>query len=113
MPKSKSLSDLLKLYKDHFSLLKIKKYIYIYIYKIQNKIQFRKVSPDEVKKKTKSLNKKKKLEISSSVSVKHLTQFVDTCLPFLTGIINQSFKNSIFPDEFMLAEVKQLMNFIK
>ena len=31
MPKSKSLSDLLKLYKDHFSLLKIKKYIYIYI----------------------------------------------------------------------------------
>ena len=49
MPKSKSLSDLLKLYKDHFSLLKIKKYIYIY--KIQNKIQFRKVSPDEVKKK--------------------------------------------------------------
>ena len=53
MPKSKSLSDLLKLYKDHFSLLKIKIYIYIYIYiyKIQNKIQFRKVSPDEVKKK--------------------------------------------------------------
>ena len=51
MPKSKSLSDLLKLYKDHFSLLKIKKYIYIYIYKIQNKIQFRKISPDEVKKK--------------------------------------------------------------
>ena len=51
MPKSKSLSDLLKLYKDHFSLLKINIYIYIYIYKIQNKIQFRKVSPDEVKKK--------------------------------------------------------------
>ena len=25
MPKSKSLSDLLKLYKDHFSLLKIRK----------------------------------------------------------------------------------------
>lgn len=47
MPKSKSLSDLLKLYKDHFSLLKIRKKKY----KIQNKIQFRKVSPDEVKKK--------------------------------------------------------------
>ena len=109
MLKSKSLSDLLKLYQDHFSLLKIRKKKY----KIQNKTQFRKVSPDEVKKKTKYLNKKKKAEISSSVSVKHLTQFADICLPFLTGIINQSFKNSIFPDEFMLAEVKQLMNFIK
>ena len=40
MPKSKSLSDLLKLYKDHFSLLEIKKYIYIYIkYKIKYNLE--------------------------------------------------------------------------
>ena len=42
MPKSESLPDLLKLYKDHFTVLKIKEK-----YKIQNKFQFREVSPDE------------------------------------------------------------------
>ena len=44
-PKSKSLSDLLKLYEDHLSVLKIKEN-----YKIQNKFQFREVSTDEVRK---------------------------------------------------------------
>ena len=45
MPKSKSLSDLLKLYQDHFSVLKITEK-----YKIQNKFQFREVTPDKVRK---------------------------------------------------------------
>ena len=45
MPKFKSLSDLLKLYEDYFSVLKIKEK-----YKIQNKFQFREVSSDEVRK---------------------------------------------------------------
>ena len=45
MHKSKSLSDLPKLYEDHFSVLKIKGK-----YKIQNNLQFREVSPDEVRK---------------------------------------------------------------
>ena len=44
-PKSKSLSDLLKLYEDHLSVLKIKEN-----YEIQNKFQFREVSTDEVRK---------------------------------------------------------------
>ena len=44
MSKSESLSDLLKLYKDHYSVLKIK----------EN--QFKENSPDEVRK---SLDKKK------------------------------------------------------
>ena len=45
MPKSKSLSNLLKLYQDHFSVLKITEK-----YKIQNKFQFREVTPDKVRK---------------------------------------------------------------
>ena len=51
MSKSESLSDLLKLYKDHYSVLKIKEK-----YKIQNKFQFKENSPDEVRK---SLDQKK------------------------------------------------------
>ena len=45
MPKSKSLSDLLKLQEYHFSVLKIKEK-----YKIQKKFQFKEVSLDEVRK---------------------------------------------------------------
>ena len=43
MPKSKSSSDLLTLYEDHFSVLKIKEKC-----KIQIKFQFKEVSSDEV-----------------------------------------------------------------
>lgn len=52
--KSKSFSDLLKLYENHFSVFKIKEK-----YKIQNKFKFREVSPDEVKMIIQSLDKKK------------------------------------------------------
>ena len=52
--KSKSFSDLLKLYENHFSVLKIKEK-----YKIQNKFKFREVSPDEVKMIIQLLDKKK------------------------------------------------------
>ena len=47
MPKSKSLSDLLKLDQDHFSVSKIKEK-----YKIQNKFQFKEVSLDLYSSKT-------------------------------------------------------------
>ena len=50
MPKSKSLSDLLKLQEYHFSVLKIKEK-----YKIQKKFQFKEVSLDEVRKIIQSL----------------------------------------------------------
>ena len=102
MPKSKSLSDLPKLYKDHFSVLKIKGK-----YKIQNNLQFREVSPDEVRKNIQSLNKKKSA-IRSSIPVKYLTESVDIYLPFLTDIINQYLKNDIFLYERKLAEVMPL-----
>ena len=52
--KSKSFSDLLKLYENHFSVLNIKEK-----YKTQNKFKFREVSPDEVKMIIQSLDKKK------------------------------------------------------
>ena len=63
MPKSESLPDLLKLYKDHFIVLKIKEK-----YKIQNKFQFREVSPDEEWKIIQALNIENKVKpaISSS-----------------------------------------------
>ena len=99
MPKSKSLSELLKLYENHFSVLKIKAK-----YKIQNKSQFKEVSADEVRKIIQSLNMKKSA-ISSCIPVKHLTESVDIYLPFLKDIINQSLKNGIFPDELKLAKV--------
>ena len=39
------------------------------------------------------------------IPVKHLNESVVVYLPFLADIINQSFKNGIFPDELKLAEV--------
>ena len=99
MPKSKSLTDLLKLYEDYFSVLKIKEK-----YKIQNKFQFREISPDEVRKIIQSLNMKNSA-ISSCIPVDHLTESVNIYLPFLTDIINQFLKSGIFPDELKLAEV--------
>ena len=102
MPKSKSLSDLPKLYEDHFSVLKVKGK-----YKIQNKLQFREVSPDKVRKKIQSLNKKKSV-IRPCIPVKYLTESVDIYLPFLTDIINQYLKNDIFPYELKSVEVMPL-----
>ena len=99
LSKCKSLSDSVKLYEDHVSVLKIKEK-----YKMQNKFQFKEVSPDEVRKIIQSLNKKKSA-ISSCIPGKHLTESVDIYLPFLTDIINHSLKNGIFPDELEFAEV--------
>ena len=73
------MSDLLKLYEDHFSVLEIKEK-----YKIQNNFQFREVSPDEVRKIIQSLNKKK------------------------SAISSTSLKNGIFLDELKLTEVISL-----
>ena len=82
MPKSKSLSDLLKLDQDHFSVSKIKEK-----YKIQ-------------------INSSLKRFPQICILVKHLHESVVVYLPFLTDITNhQSFKNGIFPDELKLAEV--------
>ena len=91
-PKSKLLSYLLKLFKDHFSALKLKK-----IYKTQNKFQFIEVSTDGVRNIIQSLNKKKSA-ISSCIPVKYLTELADIYLSFLTNIITLSQKNGIFPD---------------
>ena len=90
MPKSKSLPDLLKLYENHFSVLKIKEK-----YKIQNKFQFKEVSPDEVRKIIQSLNMKKSA-ISSCIPVKHLTESVDVYLPFLTILSTSLSKMAYF-----------------
>ena len=83
---------------------------------MQNKFHFREVSLDKVRKIIQSLNKKKSV-ISFCISVKHLSESVDIYLPFLTGIINHSLKNGIFPDELKLAEVipylKNLIHLIK
>ena len=100
MPKSKSLSDLLKLYEDNICVLKIKEKN-----KIQDKFKFREVPPHEVRKIIHSLNNKKSAISSSYISVKHLTESVDIYLPLITDIINRSLKNGIFTDELELAEV--------
>ena len=81
MPKPESLSDILKLHDEHFSVLKIKGK-----YKIHNNCQFREVSPDEVRAIIQSLNKKKSA-IISCIPVKHLNESVDIYLPLLTDVI--------------------------
>ena len=65
------------------------------------------MSSEEVKKVTKSLNKKKSA-ISSCIPVKVLVDSVDTCLPIFTDIINSSTRNGKFPEELKLAEVTPL-----
>ena len=52
----------------------------------------------------KSLNKKK-AAISTCIPVKILVDSIDTYLPVLTDIINNSVRNGTFPDELKLAEV--------
>ena len=56
------------------------------------------------KKIIKSLNREKSA-ISSYIPVSILSDLMDIYLPLLTGIINNSLKRGIFPDELKLAEV--------
>ena len=97
--KFQSLSKLLTHYKDHLSIQKIKE-----TFKIKEKSEFNEVSSEEVKKVIKSLNKKK-AAISACIPVKILVDSIDTYLPVLTDIINNSIRNGTFPDKLKLAEV--------
>ena len=97
--KFQSLSKLLTHYKDHLSIQKIKE-----TFKIKEKFEFNEVSSEEVKKVIKSLDKKK-AAISTCIPVKILIDSIDTYLPILTDIINNSIRNGTFPDELKLAEV--------
>ena len=97
--KFQSLSKLLTHYKDHLSIQKIKE-----TFKIKEKFEFNEVSSEEVKKVIKPLNKKK-AAISTCIPVKILVDSIDTYLPLLTDIINNSVRNGTFPDELKLAEV--------
>ena len=47
---------------------------------------------------------KKKAAISACIPVKLLVDSIDTYLPVLTDIINNSIRNGTFPDELKLAE---------
>ena len=76
-------------------------------YKIADKFLLKVVSPEEVKKVIKSLNKKKSA-ISSCIPVKVLIDSVDTYLPIFTDIINSSIRNGAFPEELKLAEATPL-----
>ena len=73
-------------------------------FNIKEKFEFNEVSSKEVKKVIKSLNKKK-AGISTCIPVKILIDSIDTYLPVLTYIINNSIRNGTFPDELKLAEV--------
>ena len=99
LKKSPSKFQLLTHYKDHLSIQKIKE-----TFKIKAKFEFNEVSPEEVKKVIKSLNKKK-AAISTCIPVKILIDSIDRYLPVLTDIINNSVTNGTFPDELKLAEV--------
>ena len=71
---------------------------------MQQQFNFKEVSSNEVKKIIKSLNTKKSA-LSSCIPVSMLINSVDTYLPILTDITNDSIKNGVFPDELKLAEV--------
>ena len=75
--------------------------------KIAEKFHSKEVSPEEVKKVIKSLNKKKSA-ISSCIPVKVLIEPADTYLPIFTDIINSSIRNGAFPEELKLAEATPL-----
>ena len=67
-------------------------------YKITDKFHLKEVSPEEVKKVIKSLNKKKSA-ISSCIPVKVLIDSVDTYLPIFTDIVNSSVRNGTFSED--------------
>ena len=101
-PKFPSIPNLLIHYGDHMSIKKIKE-----TYKIAEKFYLKEVSPEEVKKTIKFLNKKKSA-ISSCIPVKVLIDSVGTYLPVFTDIINSSIGNGTFLEELKLAEVTPL-----
>ena len=65
---------------------------------------FHEVSQEAVRKVIEELNVKKSV-LSNSISATFLKSHIDIYLPSITNIINNSFKNKVFPDELKYAEV--------
>ena len=93
--KLNSLKDILKAFESHPSIEKIKKAI-----KTNEKLSFRNVKDDEVRKFIMNLDVSK-----ATPPTDMLKQTIDVDLPIITQIISISIDNNCYPDDLKLAEV--------
>ena len=97
-----TLKKITKHFDDHISVCKIKE-AYSEILREDN-FSFKMVSMDEVKKEVLKLNSKKS-STYGAIPASILKQTIEVHLKYLTNTINNSLKESTFPDELKQSEV--------
>ena len=102
VPNKSDLDKITKHFDDHISVCKIKE-AYSKILRNDN-FSFKMVSMDEVKKEVLKLNSKKS-STYGAIPASLLKQTIEVHLIYLTNTINNSLKESIFPDELKQSEV--------
>ena len=99
---NESLDELLTRFSTHPSIKKIKE-----SFPVSDSFNFRPVTTDDVKKEILNLDGSK-ANIQGDIPADILKASIDIHLNLITEIINDSFKNGIFPDELKLAEVSPI-----
>ena len=102
VPNTSDLDEITKHFDDHISIYKIKE-AYSEILQEDN-FSFKMVSMDEVKKEVLKLNSKKS-STYGAIPASILKQTIEVHLKYLTNTINNSLKESTFPDELKQSEV--------
>ena len=102
VPNTSDIDEITKHFDDHISVCKIKE-AYSEILREDN-FSFKMVSMDEVKKKVLKLNSKKS-STYGAIPASILKQTIEVHLKYLTNTINNSLKESTFPDELKQSEV--------
>ena len=102
VPNTSDIDEITKHFDDHISICKIKG-AYSEILREDN-FSFKMVSMDEVKKEVLKLNSKKS-STYGAIPASILKQTIEVHLKYLTNTINNSLKESTFPDELKQSEV--------
>ena len=102
VPNTSDIDEVTKHFDDHISVCKIKE-AYSEILREDN-FSFKMVSMDEVKKEVLKLNSKKS-STYGAIPASILKQTIEVHLKYLTNTINNSLKESTFPDELKQSEV--------
>ena len=97
------LDHLSNLFEDCTSIIRIKSNLD----NVSDKLDFKKVHEEEVKREIMNLNSKK-ATCQGAIPAKILKQFCDSYLPIITKIIKESITEGTFPIELKLAEVTKV-----
>ena len=98
-PENDTISNIIKKYNSHPSILKIKENV-----KIETKFHFENISESEIRKKIALLNKKKPTTFNN-IPTRILVENSDIISPFITDIYNNYKSKSEFPPTLKLADI--------